>query len=650
MMRHHLLLLTLMLLLTAAPSAAQVVRPLDSSQQSYIRSDRMGFTFVAYTANIGRDANTRYQQALAMGAGWTRYPLYWNALETTRGRYNWGLYDDLVAADRAAGLQINGILMGSPPFYGSMGNIRGMYEPIFADGTDTPAPGKAINPAHPWAQYVYATVNRYRPGGALAQQRGWGSNGGIRVWEAWNEPDFDWFWRASTRDYARLLQVTYLVVKHADPDAQVMFGGLAYGNPDTNDLLDDVLTLYQNDPNAPRYNWYMDIVGLHSYTDSRRTGLVVSRVRQTLANYGLARPIWLNETGVAVWDDYPGPLWAANDPAARRLRATQDQQAAYVVQSTAYALAAGADKVFFHQLYDDCGNEPGDHAPQDRTAGDAYGFYRNTRNNECFTQHPEPGTPRPAVEAYRMTANILGRGELNNGRVIRRGDGSVFVRFDRPNGERITVMWSERTTNNTIQWTADSSSAQVYSYTGGTSTLTPIGGSYTVTLPPARLNDDPQGPPGSAVTIGGAAFIVVERVPRTPGGAVVQNPVIPVTPRAPLPSEIGSVLDSGGATSSISLGDDITPPLTGMDNLPETSPATFTVRWNGSDTSGIEKYLVWVRVNDGEWQPWLETTRTTGEYVGARGNTYSFAVWAVDGAGNWSLNTDLQPQAWTQVE
>lgn len=643
-----LLLLLAMLMLSAAPAAGQVVRPLDLSQQSFLRSDRMGFTFVAYTANIGKDANTRYRQALEMGAGWTRYPLYWNAVETVRGAYNWGIYDNVIAADRAAGLQTNAILMGSPPFYGSMGNISGMYEPVFADGTDTPAPGKAINPAHPWAQYVYAAVNRYRPGGALAQARGWGNNGGVRVWEAWNEPDFDWFWRASTQDYARLLKVTYLAVKHADPNAQVMFGGLAYSNPDTNDMLGDVLSIYANDPDAPRYNWYMDIVGLHSYTNSRRTGLVISRVKGTLAEYGLTRPVWLNETGVAVWDDYPGPVWAADDPGARRLRATQEQQAAYVVQSTAYALAAGAEKVFFHQLYDDCGNEPGDHAPGDRAAGDAYGFYRNTRANECFTQHPQPGTPRPAVDAYRVTANVLGRGALTNGRVIRRGDGSVFVRFERPNRERITVMWNERTTNNTIQWAAESNSAQVISYTGGTSTLTPVSGSYEVTLPPARPDDDPQRAPGNAVSIGGAAFIVVERLQRAPN--IVQNPVIPVTPRAPLPSEIGSVLDAGGARSSISLGDDITPPITGMDNLPATSPEMFTVRWNGSDAGGIEKYLVWVRVNDGEWQPWLETTRTQGEYIGARGNTYAFAVWAVDSAGNWSLNTDLQPQTWTRVE
>jgi hypothetical protein len=87
-----------------------------------------------------------------------------------------------------------------------------------------------------------------------------------------------------------------------------------------------------------------------------------------------------------------------------------------------------------------------------------------------------------------------------------------------------------------------------------------------------------------------------------------------------------------------------------MSPLPEVSTETFTVSWGGTDDVAIDRYLVWVRVNDGEWEPWLETTRTLGTYTGSPGNTYSFAVWAVDTAGNWSLNTDLQPQTFTRVE
>jgi hypothetical protein len=94
---------------------------------------------------------------------------------------------------------------------------------------------------------------------------------------------------------------------------------------------------------------------------------------------------------------------------------------------------------------------------------------------------------------------------------------------------------------------------------------------------------------------------------------------------------------------------DTTPPVAAVFPLAELSPTTFTVTWGGSDNSGIDRYLIWVRVNGGEWQPWVETQRTSAEYTGTSGSTYEFAAWAVDLAGNWSSNTDLTPQARTQV-
>ncbi|MBC7813087.1 MAG: hypothetical protein H7175_18160, partial [Burkholderiales bacterium] len=91
-------------------------------------------------------------------------------------------------------------------------------------------------------------------------------------------------------------------------------------------------------------------------------------------------------------------------------------------------------------------------------------------------------------------------------------------------------------------------------------------------------------------------------------------------------------------------------PRTEMIALPPTSAPTFGIAWSAEDESGIESYTVWVRVNGGEWQPWLETDHTEAQYTGTSGNSYEFAVWAVDLAGNWSPNTVLVPQAVTRVE
>jgi hypothetical protein len=110
---------------------------------------------------------------------------------------------------------------------------------------------------------------------------------------------------------------------------------------------------------AKPITWYMDQVAVHNYTYARRSGLVVNRIETELAKHGLSRSVWLNESGVPVWDDYPGPVWTASNPAEHRYRATMQQQANFWVASTVLAWASGADVVFYHQLYDDCGNQPG---------------------------------------------------------------------------------------------------------------------------------------------------------------------------------------------------------------------------------------------------------------------------------------------------
>jgi hypothetical protein len=92
------------------------------------------------------------------------------------------------------------------------------------------------------------------------------------------------------------------------------------------------------------------------------------------------------------------------------------------------------------------------------------------------------------------------------------------------------------------------------------------------------------------------------------------------------------------------------PPIPLVEALPLFSPANFTVHWGGQDDSGIASYIVWVRVNGGTWQKWLETSDVAAEYAGTPGNAYEFALWAVDLAGNWSQNVDLLPQAATIVQ
>ncbi len=620
------------------------------AQDTAIRAPRLGITFISSLDHPANDL--RYQRALLLGVGWNRWPLYWDRIETSPGNYDWSGYDRLVTEDLRHGLRIDAILLGRPAFYQQGGTVSGLESPVFADGTDTIGANKFPNSANPWAMFVYQVVSRYKPGGLLATQQGWPSDRGITVWEAWNEPDLSLFWNGSDADYARLLKVTYLAAHQADPNARVMFGGLAYGNPDQNDLLARVLAIYAGDPMRESNNNFMDLVGVHNYSDPRRSGLVVKRVKEDLARYGFDRPVWLNESGVPVWDDYPGPTWTANDPASRVLRATMQQQADFVVESTVYAWAAGADVVFFHQLYDDCGNQAGgtNFPPNNGELcanggscwGDAHGLYRNERGEACFNQHPLPGTPRPSAGAFYRLAQIFGVTPFGSPDVVTATSDDVAISFTRPaTGERIVVMWNRSLQPNKLDVTALGLSGQLYSIDNQDWSLTPTNGLYTIGLPAATRDDFPYLAPGEVSAIGGQPFILVEK----PDPSV--NPaLLPLTLTAS--SELATVTPPPRPTVDPAF--DTNPPTTTMLSLPAVSPPTFTVYWTGQDDSGIKSFLIWVREDGGQWQPWLETAETQGEYSGEMGHTYEFAAWAQDLAGNWSENTELAPQAITSVQ
>ncbi len=622
-------------------------------QGSYIRSDQLGITFISSIDSYNNA--DRYRNALILGAGWNRWPLYWDRVEVGPKQWNWSAYDELVETDLDNGLNINAILLGRPTFRQDGTSIQGLNEPIYADSTDSS--GGEINPNNYWAQFVSQAVNRYRPGGILAQQRG--LDDGVRVWEVWNEPDFALFWQGGVQAYARMLKVSAIVIKDIDPSLTVMFGGLLYSTDET--WLTQTLNIFQSDPLREDYNWFMDVVAIHSYDDPWRSAWLTLYVRQSLKAYGLERPIWLNETGVSVWNDYPGPVWSVNEPDRIRL-ATSAQQAHYLIQSATYAWSEGADKIFFHQLYDDCGNQPAgtDFPPNNGEIcgsgpcfGDAFGIYRNPSDAICFSQHPFANTPRPVATAYRLLAEVFGRETFSNGKRDSIDGQVTVISFDRPEtGERILVIWNETFEPVTFPLTPTSESATIYTLQG-TQSLTPsTDGYYYFDLPPATSFGFPDLDSSRTTAIGGEPIIVVESdgqpivpaesyvVDVAENSTVIRPTIVPTVGAITLQAQRPTVVPE----------DDVTPPTPTMQPLPAVSPDIFTVKWEAEDDGGIQVYLVWVRIDGGDWLPWLETTSIQSDYAGESGRLYEFSLWAQDYGGNWSTNTELQPMTSTQVE
>jgi hypothetical protein len=613
----------------AAPGTPAVAPRADPTPE---RSPEYGLVFISAAGAPANEA--RYQRGLSTGAGWNRWPLYWYDVETDYGVFDWSAADAVVADDLAHGLQTEMILIGTPGFYSTGGREdlpapqvghrppgwwdgidpdavsihspppSGLWNPVFDDGTDVPGPGKSYNADNPWARFVYLAVQRYLPQG-------------ITHFEIWNEPELPWFWDGNVQEYARLLKVAYLAAEQAGPDAQILFGGLAdFYNLD---FLAQTLAVYASDPMAPAHDWFFDILAVHSYSYAWESWYHVWRAGQTLAGRGLQKEIWLNESGVPAWDDYPGPTWDPTSP----YRATMQEGAAYVIQSAMYAKFAGADLIFHFMLYDDCGNYPPgtDFPPADPPgddgvcesynpcAGDAFGLYRNGPDAACFTQHPQPDTPRPAFEAYRVLIDHLQ--ELEPLWRMRPGGSTPYdgpqewIAFYRPDTtERVLGLWSRVGVTETAVVTATGASALLVDQTGTVSTVTPIDGLYTLDLGPATNQNHPHHP--GVYVIGGSPLLLVETDTQPPQA----------TASAPSPF----------------------------------SPPGIEVSWTGQDLgSGLVDYAVWVFSGGVTPTLWLgETTATSAVYPGMQGATYGFAATARDRAGNQGA-PPTQPQVVTTV-
>ena len=511
-----------------------------------------GVVFMS-SAEAAADAQ-QYQNALSTGATINRWPIYWPIVEWSQNTFSWSTQDATVLADLARGLQVNAILLGTPSYYQTgvplpapqspeirpEGNLslyaperatpQGLYEPIFDDGTDVPGAGKNINSGNRWARFVYLAVNRYKPGGVLAQQHNWPTGMGVRHWEMWNEPDLTSFWDGTLADYARLLKVGYLAAKQADSQSQILFGGLAnFARPT---YYADVLNIYDGDPLADAHGYFHDILATHNYSYSWRSWQYVFNAGNTMEAHNLEKPIWLNESGVRAWNDYPGPVWDPNSP----FSATRSQQADFVIQSAFYATFAGADAIFHFQLYDGCGNQPvgTDFPPHNGElctadgrlvtnpdfpcAGDANGLFSNPTDAACFRQHPTPESPRPNYAAFRVLTTHL-REVVPLWRQ-RPGDDDgnpvtgpqEWIAFYRPStGQRIVGMWSRVANDELARLPAIAGQATLVYPDGSTQAISPQNGVYEIMLPGATYQNTPTLPSDSSdYAIGGRPVILIE--------------------------------------------------------------------------------------------------------------------------------------------
>ena len=278
------------------------------------------------------------------GIWWVRYNgILWSEVEATPGSRDWsklaGVENELRALS-AQGLTPMVIVRGTPSWAQQIPGYS--CGPIKEDALDE------------FADFMYQVVARYSA-----------EPYNVKYWEIWNEPDVDPRYVDASAPYgcwgddndayyaggyyADMLKQVYPAIKQADPQAQVVFGGL-------------LLICDPDDPNPyPGTNGckpakflegalrngggpFFDILAYHAYPYwhpsmqgdwdlnqlhwDHRGGVLLGKldfIRAVFQKYGVSKPIIMNEGGLMCYSwDLNNPDCSTND--------FRDDQANYVVR------------------------------------------------------------------------------------------------------------------------------------------------------------------------------------------------------------------------------------------------------------------------------------------------------------------------------
>ena len=264
-----------------------------------------------------------------MGARWVRLPLKWASIEPvnlTPENYTWrGNFEDWLAELSTRGIQVILTLIKNPEWAAT---YRG--GPIDLAGN-----GELV-------EFMTAAVARYSA-----------PPYNVKHWEFYNEPDngiefyaqYGWgYWGHDPEAYAQLLAAVYQPIKEVDPEAQIVFGGLAYdhwtsqGGPFVEEFLDGVLQNNGGD--------YFDVMNFHYYPAFRAKwepygrGIIgkASYLRDKLRSYDVDKPFICTEA--SMWSD-------------EAHGGSHELQSRYVPQLFSRSMAADLEATMWYWLFDD---------------------------------------------------------------------------------------------------------------------------------------------------------------------------------------------------------------------------------------------------------------------------------------------------------
>ncbi len=362
--------------------------------------------------NTGRSNNPYFLYYQDLGAAWVRAPIYWSSVEptnTTPANYNWSSADRVAGAAADACLNMVVTHLGAPDWAAT-------------------APDGPIDkvPLSELVEYITALVERYDGDGIDDAPR----SPVVNYWEFYNEPDEaanpnGGRWGHDGDAYAAMLAAVYPAVKAANPNAKVVFGGIAYDWFDTQNPPGPFVQRFLDDVLSAGGGAHFDIMNFHAYpsfagtwTQNNGPGLreKAEAIRTKLQEYNLNKPIVITETG---WH-------SDNDPVAY---GSPEIQARYVLMLYTQSLAAHIDFSIWFSMID---------------PGPLYPFENGLISDD------NPPIVKPAYTAYQVAATKL-RGVTFQSKLTDAETGSYLVevyRFTTPQGKTLYIGWRNPVTSN----------------------------------------------------------------------------------------------------------------------------------------------------------------------------------------------------------
>jgi hypothetical protein len=368
------------------------------------------------------DINAAVSLMQEAGVQWQREEIFWDRVQQSPGGpFTWdgngsGFYDydRAIGAQAAAGINVLGLLD---------------YNPAWFKGRN-PHPDEWIKD---WGDFVYAAVARY------GRDRGW-----IKHWELWNEPNLAGSGYESglyeVADFVRLLEVGRAAAKAADPEAEIVMGGLAsiWGVPPSPYNYDYFTYLEMA---AELGAWqHVDIIAIHPYRPDAPEGTLGGRIQgaqdfrtemrhldELLLRYG-SKPIWITEMGWSSSLSWPG--------------VNEDTQAFFLTRFFILAIThPSIEKIFWYDLRNDTWPD----APYERPAYDDH----NEQFHYGLLRRSYPLNPnwselrKPAFLAFRTMTQMLAGLWLSE--IVSEGDrpewpGIYWYRFA-GSERRVDVLW-----------------------------------------------------------------------------------------------------------------------------------------------------------------------------------------------------------------